>query len=139
MTGTRDSGEPGSAAPRGLLRSSAVVGAMTMLSRVLGLARDVVLAAVLGASANADAFLHRLQDSQLSAAPVCRGRLFPGLRARARGAARAGRHGGGAGLIDHVAGVLGVVLRLTALTLLAAPLVAGLFAPGFIGQPTSLS
>jgi len=44
------------ARPPGLLRSSAVVGAMTMLSRVLGLTRDVILAAVIGASANADAF-----------------------------------------------------------------------------------
>ena len=40
----------------GLLRSSLVVGAMTMLSRVLGLIRDVVIAVVLGATANADAF-----------------------------------------------------------------------------------
>ncbi|MCB1730388.1 MAG: murein biosynthesis integral membrane protein MurJ, partial [Halieaceae bacterium] len=40
----------------GLLRSSALVGAMTMLSRVLGLVRDVVIAAFVGATANADAF-----------------------------------------------------------------------------------
>ena len=40
----------------GLLRSSAVVGTMTTISRVLGLLRDVVIAAFIGASANADAF-----------------------------------------------------------------------------------
>ena len=40
----------------GLLRSSAVVGSMTMLSRVLGLIRDIVIAGFIGASANADAF-----------------------------------------------------------------------------------
>ena len=40
----------------GLLRSSAVVGVMTMLSRVLGLARDVVVANYFGASGSADAF-----------------------------------------------------------------------------------
>ena len=40
----------------GLLKSSAVVGSMTMVSRVLGLLRDIVLAAFVGASANADAF-----------------------------------------------------------------------------------
>ena len=40
----------------GLLRSSALVGSMTMLSRVLGLVRDVVIAAFVGASDNADAF-----------------------------------------------------------------------------------
>ncbi len=39
-----------------LLRSSALVAAMTMLSRVLGLVRDVVIAGLAGATANADAF-----------------------------------------------------------------------------------
>ena len=40
----------------GLMRSGLVVGAMTMLSRVMGLARDVVIAALLGAGNGADAF-----------------------------------------------------------------------------------
>ncbi len=39
-----------------LLKSSAVVGSMTMLSRVLGLIRDIVIAVFVGATANADAF-----------------------------------------------------------------------------------
>ena len=37
-----------------LVRSSAVVGVATLLSRVLGLLRDVVLANLIGASSNAD-------------------------------------------------------------------------------------
>ena len=41
---------------RGLLRSSLIVSVMTMLSRVLGLVRDVVIAALAGATAHADAF-----------------------------------------------------------------------------------
>ena len=41
---------------RGLMRSGLVVSAMTMLSRVLGLARDVVIATLLGAGDGADAF-----------------------------------------------------------------------------------
>jgi putative peptidoglycan lipid II flippase len=36
--------------------SGLVVSAMTMLSRVMGLARDVVIAALLGAGGGADAF-----------------------------------------------------------------------------------
>ena len=39
-----------------LVKSSAVVGSATMLSRVLGLLRDVVLANLIGANGNADAF-----------------------------------------------------------------------------------
>ena len=41
---------------RGLLRSTAVVGAMTLVSRVLGLVRDIVIARVFGAGSGADAF-----------------------------------------------------------------------------------
>ena len=40
----------------GLLRSGGVVGFFTMLSRFLGLARDVVFARVIGAEALADVF-----------------------------------------------------------------------------------
>ncbi|HCJ64643.1 MAG TPA: murein biosynthesis integral membrane protein MurJ, partial [Alcanivorax sp.] len=40
----------------GLLASTLVVSSMTLLSRVLGLVRDVVLARLLGASAGTDAF-----------------------------------------------------------------------------------
>ena len=39
-----------------LARTSAVVGSATMVSRVLGLLRDVVLANLIGANGNADAF-----------------------------------------------------------------------------------
>jgi putative peptidoglycan lipid II flippase len=136
MTGTRDSGEPGSAAPRGLLRSSAVVGAMTMLSRVLGLVRDVVLAAVIGASANADAFFIAFKIPNFLRRLFAEGafsQAFVPVLAEQR---ERGGMDGVRDFINHVAGVLGVVLAgLTALALLAAPLVAGLFAPGFIGQP----
>jgi len=41
---------------RGLLRSSALVGLMTMFSRVMGLIRDVVVANYFGAGSSADAF-----------------------------------------------------------------------------------
>lgn len=44
------------ARPKSLLRSSLLTGSMTMTSRVLGLVRDIVLAAVLGAGGAMDAF-----------------------------------------------------------------------------------
>ncbi|WP_439107225.1 murein biosynthesis integral membrane protein MurJ [Congregibacter sp.] len=120
----------------GLLRSSAVVGTMTMLSRVLGLARDVILAAVIGASANADAFFIAFKIPNFLRRLFAEGafaQAFVPVLAECR------EEGGQAAvraLIDRVAGVLGGVLfLLTALTLLAAPLVAGLFAPGYIAQP----
>ncbi len=109
---------------------------MTMTSRVLGLARDVVLAAFIGASANADAFFVAFKI------PNFLRRLFAeGAFAQAfvpvlaeykdRGSHAAVRH-----LVDRVAGVLGgALLLLTGLAVLAAPLVTALFAPGFVGQP----
>ena len=45
-----------SRASTGLLRSSGVVSFFTMLSRIMGLIRDVVLARVIGAEAFADVF-----------------------------------------------------------------------------------
>ncbi|MFD0388617.1 lipid II flippase MurJ [Tistrella bauzanensis] len=39
-----------------LIRAAATVGGLTMMSRVLGFARDVLVAGLLGAGASADAF-----------------------------------------------------------------------------------
>ena len=47
--------QPGSA--RGLLRSTSVVSVMTLLSRILGLVRDVVFARLFGATIVMDAFI----------------------------------------------------------------------------------
>ena len=55
--------EPTEKTPKkaGLMASTALVATMTMLSRVLGLVRDVVIARMLGASAGADAFFVALK------------------------------------------------------------------------------
>ncbi len=109
---------------------------MTGISRVLGLVRDVSLAVFVGAGANADAFfiafkipnfLRRLfAEGAFSQAfvPV----LSEYREQRSREAVQ--------GLIDRVAGALGgVVLAVSVLAVVAAPLVAALFAPGFINMP----
>ena len=130
----------GAPAAPGLLRSSAVVGAMTMLSRVLGLVRDIVLAAFIGASANADAFFVAFKIPnflrRLFAEGAFSQAFVPVLSEyRERGGEAAVRE-----LLDRVAGVLGgTLLLLTSLTVLAAPLVAGLFAPGFLDQPAKFA
>ncbi len=120
---------------RGLLRSSGLVGLMTMLSRVLGLARDVVIANYFGAGTGADAFfvafkipnfLRRLfAEGAFSQAfvPV----LSEYRSQRPQQEVKA--------LVDRVAGSLGAVLALlTLLAVLGAPLLAMLFAPGFVSQ-----
>ncbi|CAM5215792.1 lipid II flippase MurJ [Bosea thiooxidans] len=56
-------GEPAAAAPEAsrLARNSAVVGAATVASRLLGFARDVLIARLLGGGPVADAFLAALR------------------------------------------------------------------------------
>jgi putative peptidoglycan lipid II flippase len=140
MTDTNDPSERSSSdaveteAPSnsGLLGSSFVVSIGTMLSRVLGLARDVVLANLLGAAPNADAFFVAFKIPnflrRLFAEGAFSQAFVPVLtETREQGSHEAVRH-----LVNRVAGVLGGSLFvLTALAMVMAPWVALIFAPGF--------
>ncbi|MFA5630450.1 MAG: murein biosynthesis integral membrane protein MurJ [Porticoccaceae bacterium] len=119
-----------------MLRSSSVVGSMTMVSRVLGLIRDVVLARAIGADGMADAFFVAFKIPnflrRLFAEGAFAQAFVPVLAEyREKGGTEAVR-----ALIDRVAGVLGsVLILLTVLVVAASPLVATLFAPGFLNDP----
>ena len=115
------------------LKSTGVVGGCTMLSRVLGLVRDIVIAHFVGASASADAFfvafkipnfLRRLfAEGAFAQAFVPVLSEYQGKRDQA--AIKS--------LVDHVSGTLGLTLvMLTAIGIVAAPLLTMLFAPGFV-------
>ena len=123
-----------------LLRSSATVGAATMLSRVLGLMRDVVLANVIGANGNADAFFVAFKIPnflrRLFAEGAFAQAFVPVLAdTREKGGLKAVRE-----LVDRVAGVLGgTLLVITLLTIFASPVVATIFAPGFLRDPAKLA
>ena len=120
----------------GLLRSSALVGSMTMLSRVLGLLRDVVIAAFVGASANADAFFVAFKIPNFLRRLFAEGAFSQAFVPVLADYKEEGSVAAVKGLVDRVAGMLGgVLLLLTSLTILAAPLVTALFAPGFVSQP----
>src|SRR5690606_12375261 len=116
----------------GLLRSTAVFSAMTFISRITGLVRDQVYAAVFGANPAMDAFLvaFRIPNflRRLSAEGSFSMAFVPVLseyRERRD-------HAAVKELVDRVAGtLLAVLLVLTALAVLAAPWVIRLFAPGF--------
>ena len=120
----------------GLLKSSAVVGSMTMLSRMLGLIRDIVIAVVVGATANADAFFvaFKLPNfmRRLFAEGAFSQAFVPVLAEyREQGTTAAVQE-----LLNRVAGLLGgSLLLLTSLMVLGAPLVTALFAPGFVSDP----
>jgi putative peptidoglycan lipid II flippase len=110
-----------------------------MLSRVLGFVRDLVFAQVFGANAATDAFfvafkipnfLRRLFAEgafAMAFVPVLTEykttRSFEDLKS----------------FVDHVAGTLGLVLLLVStLGVLGAPLLVMVFAPGFIDEPEKL-
>lgn len=119
----------------GLLRSSALVGAMTMLSRVLGLVRDVVIAAFVGATANANAFFVAFKIPNFLRRLFAEGAFSQAFVPVLADYKEEGSIVAARALVDRVAGVLGgSLLLITSLGVLAAPLVAALFAPGFIDQ-----
>ncbi len=129
---------PGSAttAAPGLLRSSLLVGSMTMTSRVMGLLRDIVIAAFVGASANADAFFVAFKIPNFLRRLFAEGAFAQAFVPVLAGYKEQGSHAAVRYLIDRAAGVLGgTLVALTCLVVLAAPLVTALFAPGFVGQP----
>ena len=120
---------------KSLLKSSVLVGCMTMLSRVLGLARDVVIAQGFGAGASADAFFVAFKIPnflrRLFAEGAFAQAFVPVLSEyRTKGNLAAVKE-----LVNQVAGTLGLVLMgLTVIAILGAPLLAILFAPGFYMQ-----
>jgi len=119
-----------------LLRSVSTFSAMTLVSRVLGLARDIVFSRWFGASAATDAFFVAFKIPNFLRRLFAEGSFslafVPVLSEyRERGDRQALKS-----LIDAITGcLLAVLLALTALGVLAAPWVVALFAPGFADQP----
>lgn len=116
----------------GLLRSSLVVGVMTMLSRVLGLIRDVVVAGYFGASGASDAFFVAFKIPnflrRLFAEGAFAQAFVPVLSEyRTQRDLSAVQE-----LVNRTAGSLGsVLLVVTLIGSLGSPVLAMLFAPGF--------
>jgi putative peptidoglycan lipid II flippase len=119
-----------------LARDVTTVGGATLLSRLLGFLRDVVIAAVLGAGALADALFIALQIPNLFRRLLAEGALNSAfvplwLRRRQEGSDRAARR-----FSEDVLGTLGVALAAAAvLCALLAPLLVALLAPGFPAEP----
>ncbi|MBK7169541.1 MAG: murein biosynthesis integral membrane protein MurJ [Gammaproteobacteria bacterium] len=123
-----------------LFRSSLTVGAMTMISRVAGLVRDVVLATMFGAAANADAFYIAFRIPQFLRRLFAEG-AFSQAFVPVLSEYRATRSVAEVKvLVDAVSGVLGAaLLSVTALIVIAAPVVTLVFAPGFLQMPEKMA
>ncbi len=124
----------------GLLRSGAVVSVMTMLSRILGMVRDMVIANYFGSGAAADAFVIAFRI------PNFLRRLFAeGAFAQAFVPVLAEYRTKRSEvevkmLVDRTFSMLAVILTgITLVGVLAAPYLAMLFAPGFRDEPQKLA
>jgi len=118
-----------------LLKSTAIVSAMTFISRISGLIRDVVMANILGPGTLADAFfvafripnfLRRIfGEGAFSQAFVP---VFSELTERNTLEAKQ--------FVNTSAGILGAVtLAISILGIIFAPVIVSAFAPGFIDEP----
>ncbi len=120
---------------RKLLKSTAITGGMTLLSRVSGLIRDILFASLIGAGTGvaADAFyvafripnfLRRIFGEgafSQSFVPV-----FAEFKAKYTAAETRA-------FVDHMTGILGVILFVvTVIGVIAAPILVTILAPGFL-------
>lgn len=107
-----------------------------MTSRVLGLLRDIVIANFIGATEQADAFFVAFKIPNFLRRLFAEGAFSQAFVPVLADYKESGSTAAVKSLIDRVAGVLGgTLLVFTVIAGLAAPLVAMLFAPGFISQP----
>lgn len=119
-----------------LLRSSAVVGLFTMASRVLGLVREMLLAAALGAGATTDVFLTAFQFPNLFRRIFAEGAfnsafvpLYAG-KLEGDGAEEARRFA-----LQVLSLLLTAMLVFVVAAQLAMPWLMYLLGPGFVGNP----
>ena len=119
-----------------LLRALAAVSSMTLISRVLGFVRDVVIARMFGAGLATDAFFVAFRIPNLLRRLFAEGafsQAFVPILAEYKN--RLG-DGDTRSLVDHVAAALALALVVvTAIGVVAAPLIIYLSAPGFSAAP----
>lgn len=109
---------------------------MTMVSRVLGLLRDVVLAGFIGATANADAFFIAFKVPQFLRRLFAEGAFSQAFVPVLSEYRTLRDFADVKALVDRVAGALGSVLILvTVIAVVGAPVLTAVFAPGFVGEP----
>jgi len=119
----------------GLMQKTSIVGGMTLISRILGLLRDVVFARYFGARIVMDAFLVANRIPNMLRRFFAEGAFSAGfvpVMARYR---EKHDHEEAREFIDSVSGTFGAILFLVTLVgVIAAPLLVLVVAPGFVGD-----
>ncbi len=121
---------------RKLLKSTLLVGVMTLISRISGLARDIVFANIMGSGLIADAFFVAFRIPNFFRRIFGEGAFSQSFipvysEYHERKSAEEVR-----AFIDHMAGMLAAILVvLSLLGILAAPGIVMVIAPGYLDQP----
>lgn len=120
----------------GLLRSTGIVSVMTMVSRVLGLVRDITIANLFGAGSGADAFFVAFKIPNFFRRLFAEGAFNQAFVPVLSEYRTKRSHPEVKGLVADTSGSLaGVLFVVSVLVVLAAPWVAWVFAPGFAKNP----
>ncbi|MEO5572896.1 MAG: murein biosynthesis integral membrane protein MurJ [Gammaproteobacteria bacterium] len=119
-----------------LLKSTLTVSSMTMISRVLGFARDIVIARLFGAASGADAFFVAFRIPNFLRRLFAEGAFSQAFVPILAEYKTRRTHEEVQLLTDHVTGALGAVLfGVTLIGVVASPLLVMVFAPGFLDEP----
>ena len=134
---------PGPGKPRGggLLRSSAVFSAMTLLSRIAGFARDMLQGTLFGTGGAMSAFIVAYRIPNFLRRVFAEGSMAMAFVPVLNEIKQTGDRAALKDFIDHMAGaLLATVLLVAGLGMLLAPWVAELFAPGWVrDEPLKLA
>jgi len=118
-----------------LLKSAAVVSSMTLISRILGLVRDIVLARYIGVNAGMDAFFIAFKIPNFMRRLFAEGAFSQAFVPVFSEYKTQRSHQEVRQLSQDVAGTLGGILFLVTLVgVIAAPILVTIFAPGFYNK-----
>jgi len=109
---------------------------MTLISRILGFVRDMVIARLFGAGSGADAFFVAFRIPNFWRRLFAEGAFSQAFVPVLSEYKTRRSHDEVRALVDDVAGVLaGVLFAVTLIGVIAAPLLVMIFAPGFLDEP----
>lgn len=121
---------------RALLKSTSVVGGFTLVSRVLGLVRDIAFASFLAVGPALDAFFIAFKIPNFMRRLFAEGAFSQAFVPVVSEYRETRPQAEVKDLVDRVAGTFGgILLLINVVGLLAAPLLVMAFAPGFLERP----
>jgi len=119
-----------------LAKSVSKVGSNTLLSRILGFVRDLVFAHVFGANANTDAFFVAFKIPNFMRRLFAEGAFATAFVPVLTEYKTSREFSDLKTFVDHMAGTFGLVLLVVSLLgVVGAPVLVMIFAPGFIDEP----